>query len=104
MRPQYHFTTNKGWLNDPNGLIYYQGNYHLFYQHFPYAPAWGTIHWGHAVSKDLVHFKHLPIALYPSKIYDQNGCFSGSRVIYKNQLYFYYTAIQYQELENIQMF
>lgn len=99
MRPQYHFTTNKGWLNDPNGLIYYQGNYHLFYQHFPYAPSWGTIHWGHAVSKDLVHFKHLPIALYPSKIYDQNGCFSGSSVIFKNQLYFYYTAIRYQELD-----
>lgn len=95
MKPKLHFTAPQNWINDPNGLIYYQGKYHIFYQHFPYTCQWGTMHWGHAVSDDLMHFEHLPIALYPSKIYDRNGCFSGSAIEWNQQLYLYYTSIRY---------
>lgn len=95
MRPKIHFTAPQNWINDPNGLVYFNGEYHLFYQHFPYTCEWGTMHWGHATTKDFIHFNHLPIALYPSKDFDRNGCFSGSALIYQNKLYFYYTAIRY---------
>lgn len=97
MRPKLHFTPPQNWMNDPNGLIYYGGQYHIFYQHFPYTCKWGTMHWGHAVSKDFIHYTHLPIALYPSKSYDRNGCFSGSAITYNDKMYLYYTAIQYKQ-------
>ncbi|MGB5361648.1 MAG: glycoside hydrolase family 32 protein, partial [Eudoraea sp.] len=80
-RPQFHFSPTEMWMNDPNGLVYNDGIYHLFYQYYPEDIVWGPMHWGHATSKDLVYWEHKPIALFP----DENGyIFSGSAVLDKN--------------------
>lgn len=92
-----HLKAPGNWINDPNGFIYYKGNYHLFYQYFPYAPRWGTMHWGHAVSKDMVNWEHQGVALFPTKYEDQNGCFSGSAVEHDGSLYLYYTGVHYYQ-------
>ncbi|MCL2813673.1 MAG: glycoside hydrolase family 32 protein [Oscillospiraceae bacterium] len=95
-RLKYHFEPKKGWINDPNGLIFYKRQYHAFFQHYPYAPKWGQMHWGHAVSDDLIRWKELPIALYPDKPYDdgeRGGCWSGSAVIKDDLLYLFYTSV-----------
>ncbi|SFP57411.1 fructan beta-fructosidase [Pseudarcicella hirudinis] len=77
-REQIHFSPSSGWMNDPNGMVYYEGEYHLFYQHYPKDNKWGPMHWGHAVSKDMIHWNNLPIALYPDSL---GYIFSGSAVI-----------------------
>ena len=65
IKPAFHVTGEKGWINDPNGLIFYKGKYHAFYQHYPFDTKWGPMHWGHVVSDDLTHWEYLPIALKP---------------------------------------
>lgn len=81
-RPGYHFTPPANWLNDPNGLIQWRGRYHLFYQYNPNAPVWGSIHWGHALSDDLVHWEDRPVALTPTPdSADEGGCWSGCAVV-----------------------
>lgn len=88
-RPQFHFTPEKNWMNDPNGLVYYDGEYHLFYQHNPNGNEWGYMHWGHAVSKDLFHWENLPIAIFPdddSKDKEFCTAYSGSAIVDNNNI------------------
>ena len=80
-RPQFHFSPPSGWMNDPNGMFYLNGNYHLFYQHYPDDNVWGPMHWAHAISKDLIHWENKPIAIYPD---GNNYIFSGSAIVDKN--------------------
>src|SRR6266705_349735 len=77
-RLQFHFSPRHGWMNDPNGLVYYDSTYHLFYQYYPDSTVWGPMHWGHATSTDLVHWQQKPIALYPDSL---GYIFSGSAVV-----------------------
>lgn len=92
-RPAYHFLPESHWMNDPNGVIYYKGEYHIFYQYNPKDYHWGTIHWGHAKSRDLIHWEHLPIALYPSTEFGEEHCFSGCCVINQGIPTIFYTSI-----------
>jgi len=96
-RPLHHITAERNWMNDPNGAIYFKGLYHVFFQHHPYSDVWGPMHWGHVVSEDLIHWKHLPIALTPGDEFDKDGCFSGSAFIYENKLYVAYTGFIFDE-------
>lgn len=91
-RLAYHIMTPVNWMNDPNGLIQFNGEYHVFYQFHPDSPKWGPMHWGHVKSKDLVHWERAPIALAPSEEYDQGGCFSGSAVNDNGVLTLIYTG------------
>lgn len=87
-RLHYHVAPPVGWMNDPNGFSYYKGEYHLFYQFYPYDSVWGPMHWGHSSSPDLVNWKTLPTALLP----DQEQCFSGSAVVDGDTMILMYTA------------
>ena len=79
-RPGFHLSARTGWMNDPNGLSWHDGQCHMFYQYHPYDSHWGPMHWGHAVSRDLLHWRYLPAAMAPDKPYDRDGCFSGSAI------------------------
>jgi beta-fructofuranosidase len=94
LRPQFHLLPAANWMNDPNGPIYWQGRYHMFFQYNPHAAVWGDMHWAHAVSPDMIHWKHLSIALAPTKDGpDQDGCFSGSAVDNHGTATFIYTGV-----------
>lgn len=94
-RPVYHFLPEKNWINDPNGLIQYNGVYHVFYQHNPYGAFWGNMSWGHARSKDLVHWEHLPIAIRPDADGpDADGCYSGAMVVHDGIPTMVYTGVR----------
>jgi beta-fructofuranosidase len=95
LRPEYHLMPPHNWMNDPNGPIWWKGQYHLFYQLNPHAAVWGDMHWGHAISPDMIHWRHLPIALAPTPGgADSEGCFSGSAVIFNGKPTFIYTGVQ----------
>ena len=92
LRPLFHFTAPVGWINDPNGLIRYRDYYQLYYQYYPYAPHWDNMHWGHARSKDGLHWEDMPIAMKPDHAYDKTGVFSGSAIEKNGKLYVLYTG------------
>lgn len=92
---QYHYRPKKGWVNDPNGLVYFNGYYHVFYQHAPdfEIPWQQPMHWGNARTKDFLHWEELPVALYPDREYDNDGCFSGTAIVKDDTLYLFYASI-----------
>lgn len=94
-RLHFHVEPEKGWLNDPNGLCWFNGKYHAYYQHNPTATVWtAPLYWGHAVSEDLIHWENRPIALSPDMPYESTGgCFSGSALVKDGLLYVFYTAV-----------
>ena len=103
VRPLYHLTPPIGWMNDPNGFCCYKGQYHLFYQYHPYSCVWGPMHWGHAVSDDLLHWSYLPCALAPDTEADAAGCFSGTALpLPDGRLMLCYTGVQENGDRNLQ--
>lgn len=104
--PGFHLAAPAGWINDPNGLSFFRGRYHAFFQHHPYSTAWGPMHWGHVSSENLVTWKRHPLALAPSLAEDSGGVYSGSAVtgadgkLYVYKLYVYYTGNRWKNPEN----
>ena len=94
-KPTFHVTGEQGWINDPNGLIFFNNQYHAFFQHYPHDTKWGPMHWGHVVSNDLTNWKYLPIALAPGGKGDKDGCFSGSAIVHDGKLWLLYTGYEY---------
>ena len=93
-RPQYHLLPAANWMNDPNGPIYWKGRYHMFYQYNPEGAYWGDMHWGHAISSDMVHWRHLPVALSPTPNGpDEAGCFTGTAVVQNGRVFVLYTGV-----------
>ena len=92
IRPLFHINAGNGWINDPNGLIKFNNEYHAFFQYYPHDTNWGPMHWGHRVSKDLIHWEELPPALFPKTYSNEDGCFSGTSIIHNDVLYLVYTG------------
>lgn len=92
---KHHYRPKKGWVNDPNGLFYYKGYYHVFYQHAPdFETPWKQpMHWGHARTKDFINWEELPVALYPDRDFDKEGCWSGTATVKDDVLYLFYASI-----------
>ncbi len=101
-RPKFHFSTPVGWCNDPNGFSFFNGRIHLFYQHYPYETKWGTMHWGHATTKDLLTWKNENIALAPDCNFDAKGCFSGTAIEIEGKHFLVYTGVSLSENKEIQ--
>lgn len=91
----FHYSPKKGWVNDPNGLVFFDGYYHLFYQHAPDSerPDGMVMHWGHARSRDLLQWEELPVALSPDARYDAKGCWSGTAIVREDTIYLFYASI-----------
>ena len=91
----FHYRPEKGWINDPNGLVWFKGYYHIFYQHAPHfeTPWHESMHWGHARTKDFIRFEELPVALFPDRPYDKDGCWSGTAIVKDDVLYLFYSGI-----------
>ena len=99
-RPTYHFLPPSNWMNDPNGAIHWKGQYHIFYQHNPFGPLWGNMHWAHATSPDLIHWQDQPIAIAPTPgSYDESGIFSGCMVNDNGKPVAFYTATKGEHCE-----
>ena len=79
-QPKFHVTGGIGWINDPNGFSVYRGEYHLFFQYYPYDTKWGPMHWGHVKTTDFIRWQRLPTAMAPDQEYDRDGCYSGSAI------------------------
>ena len=95
LRPQFHLLPTRNWMNDPNGPIFWNGLYHMFFQYNPNAAVWGDMHWNHAVSEDMIHWRHLPVALAPTRGWaDSEGCFTGSAVNDNGVATILYTGVQ----------
>lgn len=101
-RPQLHFTSKKGWINDPNGCIYFKGKYHIFFQHNKHSNEQVNICWGHAISEDLIHFTEYDDALTNDQFYDKIGCWSGGAAVLNDKLYLLYTSFGYDSDGNEQ--
>lgn len=93
---RFHATPPTGWINDPNGFIWFKGRYHLFGQFYPYGSQWGTMHWGHWVSDDLLAWNWSGVALMPDTDADRDGCFSGTAIVVDNKLVVLYTGVPKQ--------
>ena len=92
MRQHYHLMPQCGWMNDPNGLVFFKGEYHVFFQASPNHLTNHKICWGHCKSKDLLHWEYCPVALKPDQEYDKDGCFTGSAIVQGERLYLIYTG------------
>jgi beta-fructofuranosidase len=102
-RPQFHLLPARNWMNDPNGPVFWKGHYHMFFQYNPHAAVWGDMHWDHAISPDMIHWRHLPVALAPTPGGpDSEGCFTGTCVLHNGTPTLIYTGIQNMPPERIE--